>query len=150
MAVPRLVAVQEAGNGGPPRSSGPRSALDCLCPVPPSFAFIPLCFALAGPAKCTWFPGTTEKSPHLHYRPEKPKIGETILDFVGYTPCVRINKLTKEMGIEAEVVAKCEFFSAGGSVKDRIGKRMIEDAEKSGRIKPGDTIIEPTSGNTGE
>jgi cysteine synthase len=46
-------------------------------------------------------------------------------------------------------VAKCEFFNAGGSVKDRIGLRMIEDAERTGRLKPGDTIIEPTSGNTG-
>ena len=46
-------------------------------------------------------------------------------------------------------VAKCEFFNSGGSVKDRIGLRMIEDAERTGRLKPGDTIIEPTSGNTG-
>ena len=46
-------------------------------------------------------------------------------------------------------VAKCEFFNAGGSVKDRIGRRMVEEAERSGRLKPGDTIIEPTSGNTG-
>lgn len=47
------------------------------------------------------------------------------------------------------IVAKCEYFNAGGSVKDRIGKRMVEEAEKDGRLKPGCTIIEPTSGNTG-
>lgn len=48
------------------------------------------------------------------------------------------------------IVVKCEYFNAGGSVKDRIGKRMIEEAEKDGRLKPGCTIIEPTSGNTGK
>jgi len=48
------------------------------------------------------------------------------------------------------IVAKCEFFNAGGSVKDRIGLRMVEDAERSGVLKPGDTLIEPTSGNTGK
>jgi len=63
------------------------------------------------------------------------------------TPLVRINKLASDH--DCEILAKCEFFNAGGSVKDRIGKRMILDAEKAGRIKPGDTLIEPTSGNTG-
>lgn len=102
-----------------------------------------------GPGRCTFFPGTTELSPHHHYRPTRGKILNTILEHVGDTPLVRINKLAKEAGLQCDLVAKCEFFNAGGSVKDRIGKRMIEDAEKSGRIKPGDTLIEPTSGNTG-
>jgi len=57
--------------------------------------------------------------------------------------------LKQKYGLECDLLAKCEFFNAGGSVKDRIGLRMVLDAEKSGRIKPGDTLIEPTSGNTG-
>uniref|UniRef100_A0A6B2L2M6 Cystathionine beta-synthase n=1 Tax=Arcella intermedia TaxID=1963864 RepID=A0A6B2L2M6_9EUKA len=72
-----------------------------------------------------------------------------ITEAIGYTPVVRINRIGKEEGLECELLAKCEFLNAGGSVKDRIGKRMIEDAEKSGRLKPGDVLIEPTSGNTG-
>ena len=55
----------------------------------------------------------------------------------------------KMLYILYSIVAKCEFFNAGGSVKDRIGVRMVEEAEREGLIKPGDTIIEPTSGNTG-
>ncbi|KAG5188511.1 tryptophan synthase beta subunit-like PLP-dependent enzyme [Tribonema minus] len=62
---------------------------------------------------------------------------------------VRINKIVADEGLECELLAKCEFFNAGGSVKDRIALRMVEDAERSGRIRPGDTLIEPTSGNTG-
>jgi cystathionine beta-synthase len=103
-----------------------------------------------GPVKCTWHLGTKEKSPHEHYRPPRnAKIMSSILENVGYTPLVQINKIGKSEGIPCQILAKCEYFNAGGSVKDRIGKRMVEDAEKSGRIKPGDTLIEPTSGNTG-
>ncbi|KAF7729120.1 hypothetical protein EC973_004888 [Apophysomyces ossiformis] len=79
-----------------------------------------------------------------------PKILNTILDKIGRTPLVRLNKIAKEEGLKCELLAKCEYFNAGGSVKDRIAKRMIEEAEKSGLITPGvSTIIEPTSGNTG-
>lgn len=70
------------------------------------------------------------------------------LELIGQTPLVRLQKIPQSLGIEATVYAKCEFFNAGGSVKDRIALRMIEEAEKSGRIKPGDVLIEPTSGNT--
>jgi cystathionine beta-synthase len=104
-----------------------------------------------GPAKCTWELGAKNQvSPHTHKAPQKvPKIMDSVLEHIGNTPMVRLHKLPNSEGIECEVLAKCEFFNAGGSVKDRIGFRMVEDAEKSGRIKPGDTLIEPTSGNTG-
>jgi cystathionine beta-synthase len=75
------------------------------------------------------------------------KILPSILDAIGNTPLVRLQKVGHTTG--CEILAKCEFLNAGGSVKDRIGKRMVEEAQKSGRIKPGDTLIEPTSGNTG-
>ena len=77
------------------------------------------------------------------------KIAASSLDLIGNTPMIRINNLTKSNNLNCEILAKCEFFNAGGSIKDRIGKRMIEDAEKSGRLKKNDIIIEPTSGNTG-
>jgi cystathionine beta-synthase len=70
-----------------------------------------------------------------------------ILEVIGRTPLVKLNRIVK--GLKCNVYAKCEFLNPGGSVKDRIGYRMVVDAEKSGRIKRGDTLIEPTSGNTG-
>jgi cystathionine beta-synthase len=70
-----------------------------------------------------------------------------ILEAIGKTPLVKLNRVTSHL--ECTVWAKCEFLNPGGSIKDRIGYRMVLDAEKSGRIKPGDTLIEPTSGNTG-
>ena len=75
-------------------------------------------------------------------------IFDSILDTIGKTPVVRLNKIGIEL--DCDLFVKCEFFNPGGSVKDRIGWRMVADAEKSGRIKPGDTLIEPTSGNTGQ
>ena len=87
--------------------------------------------------------------PTAGVRREIPKIMESPLDFIGETPMIRCRKLEKEYGLSCNLLVKCEYYNAGGSVKDRIGKRMVEDAEKSGRIKPGDTLIEPTSGNTG-
>ena len=75
-------------------------------------------------------------------------IHDSILETIGDTPVVKLNKIGQNLG--CELFSKCEFFNPGGSVKDRIGWRMVEDAEQSGRIKPGDTLIEPTSGNTGQ
>lgn len=76
-----------------------------------------------------------------------PKIHNHILETIGNTPMIRLHRVTR--GLRCTVLAKCEFFNPGGSVKDRIGIRMIEAAEKEGRLKPGGTIIEGTSGNTG-
>lgn len=77
------------------------------------------------------------------------KILSSIYEVVGHTPLVRLNRVPKDEGIECEVLGKCEFLNPGGSVKDRIGVEMFLEAEKEGRIKPGDTIIEATSGNAG-
>ena len=68
---------------------------------------------------------------------------------IGKTPLLEITRIEEELGLKAKVLAKLEYFNPAGSVKDRIAKRMIEDAEASGKLKPGETIIEPTSGNTG-
>jgi cystathionine beta-synthase len=72
---------------------------------------------------------------------------DSILDAVGHTPMVRLARIGRDL--PCELLAKCEFMNPGGSVKDRIGVRMLLDAERAGTIRPGDTLIEPTSGNTG-
>src|SRR5215208_7092671 len=76
------------------------------------------------------------------------RICDTILDAIGHTPMVRINAITRGV-VTATVVAKIETFNPGNSIKDRMAVRMIEDAERAGQLKPGATIIEGTSGNTG-
>ncbi|PVU97071.1 hypothetical protein BB561_000787 [Smittium simulii] len=79
----------------------------------------------------------------------KLSIKNNILECIGNTPLVRLNSIPKTENLSCELLVKCEYFNAGGSVKDRIAKRMIDEAEKNGTLKPGFTIIEPTSGNTG-
>lgn len=77
------------------------------------------------------------------------KIAKKLTDLVGNTPLLELDKYSKAKGLETPIIAKVEFFNPGGSVKDRIALAMIEDAEQKGILKPGATIIEPTSGNTG-
>lgn len=106
------------------------------------------------PSKCTWHLGIDPaKSPHRHTSKvltnSRAAALNTVLEAIGDTPLVRINKIAKSAGLKCELFAKCEFFNAGGSIKDRIALRMVEDAEKRGILKPGCTLIEPTSGNTG-
>ena len=76
-------------------------------------------------------------------------MAKQVTELIGQTPLLELNKFSKSHGIETPIIAKVEFFNPGGSVKDRIALAMIEDAEKKGLLKPGATIIEPTSGNTG-
>ena len=76
-------------------------------------------------------------------------IYNTITELIGKTPLVKLNKFAEKREAKANIIAKVEYFNPGGSVKDRVGLAMIEDAERKGILKPGGTIIEPTSGNTG-
>ncbi|MBS7400356.1 MULTISPECIES: cysteine synthase A [Hallella] len=76
-------------------------------------------------------------------------IHKNITDLIGHTPLVELSKFSALQGLDTPIIAKVEFFNPGGSVKDRVGLAMIEDAERKGTLKPGATIIEPTSGNTG-
>ena len=78
------------------------------------------------------------------------QVHDSLIELVGNTPLVRLRRVTRELGADAPaVLAKVEYFNPGGSVKDRIALRMVEAAEASGELRPGGTIIEPTSGNTG-
>jgi cystathionine beta-synthase len=78
------------------------------------------------------------------------QVYDSLIDLFGNTPLVRLRKITRQLGPDApQVLAKVEYFNPGGSVKDRIALRMVEAAEKSGALRPGGTIVEPTSGNTG-
>ena len=76
-------------------------------------------------------------------------IYKSFTELVGNTPLLELTNLEKKLGLKAKIVAKLEYFNPAGSVKDRIAKAMIEDAEASGKLKPGAVIVEPTSGNTG-
>ena len=76
-------------------------------------------------------------------------IKNTVTELIGDTPLLRLKKMEERFGARGEIVAKVELFNPAGSIKDRVGYNMISEAEKSGRLKPGGTIIEPTSGNTG-
>src|SRR5262245_41984299 len=77
------------------------------------------------------------------------QVARTALDLTGATPVVRLSRLPQLEGLRAEVWAKLECLNPGGSVKDRICRAMIDQAERDGQLRPGGTIIEPTSGNTG-
>ena len=77
------------------------------------------------------------------------KIAKQLTELVGNTPLLQLNSYSKKENLNTNIIAKLEYFNPAGSVKDRIALAMIEDAEKRGVIKPGATIIEPTSGNTG-
>ena len=99
---------------------------------------------------CKWSLNSEKPSPHTkECHAPTPKICNSVLDAIGNTPMVRVNSLCKKENIQCEVLAKCEYLNPGGSVKCRIGRRIIEDAEKTGRISPGYTLIEATAGNTG-
>jgi cysteine synthase A len=77
------------------------------------------------------------------------RVYDSIVATIGATPLIRLAKLARDAGCKADVLGKCEFFNPLGSVKDRIGVAMVEAAEREGRLRPGATLIEPTSGNTG-
>src|SRR6266481_3267703 len=83
------------------------------------------------------------------HRPGRGRVFASITETIGDTPLVRLNRMASDAGAKAEILLKLEFFNPIASVKDRIGVAMIEAMEATGQIKPGATLVEPTSGNTG-
>uniref|UniRef100_A0A8D8Y0E2 Cystathionine beta-synthase n=1 Tax=Cacopsylla melanoneura TaxID=428564 RepID=A0A8D8Y0E2_9HEMI len=104
------------------------------------------------PSRCTWAPDADPAdNPHTRKYPNPPNqytLYPSILHTIGNTPLVRLNVIPKEEGVQCQMYAKCEFLNPSGSLKDRAAWRMIEDAEATGVLKPGYTIVEPSSGNT--
>lgn len=100
---------------------------------------------------CKWsLNGPNTGCPHnMEETKNDSKIKNNVLDCIGNTPMIRVNNITKADNIECELLVKAEYLNPGGSIKDRIARRMVMDAEKEGRIKKGSIIVEPTSGNTG-
>lgn len=98
---------------------------------------------------CKWSVNSEIKNPHSFHRNYPKKIYNDVTEVIGNTPMIRINNITKKEGIVCEILAKCEFFNPGGSGKDRIALRMVQELEESGDLKKNGTLIEPTSGNTG-
>lgn len=92
---------------------------------------------------------TNDNQPASRATEFRGKIYDNIVDTVGATPLVRLQRLAENEGVSSNILAKCEFFNPLASVKDRIGLAMIEAAERDGKIAPGGTLVEPTSGNTG-
>ena len=76
-------------------------------------------------------------------------IYKSVQELVGHTPLLELTNIEKEYNLQAKILVKLEYFNPAGSVKDRIAKQMIEEAEAAGTLKPGSVIVEPTSGNTG-
>jgi cystathionine beta-synthase len=92
-------------------------------------------------------PAGSRRKIKVSTEPRSNRICDSILDAIGDTPLVRLNRVGGDL--PCEIAVKCEYLNAGGSVKDRIGRQMVLEAEQQGRLAPGDTLIEPTSGNTG-
>ncbi|KAK0159664.1 hypothetical protein PV327_010757 [Microctonus hyperodae] len=101
------------------------------------------------PSLCTWKPNGISPHVHRNVQNDRKKFLPNILEAIGQTPLIKLNVIPRLYGLKCEIYAKCEFLNPGGSVKDRIAYRMIQEAEEKGLLTTGSTIIEPTSGNTG-